>query len=168
MTAGTRTTTKIGTRAGEAEKEKTMRWAMLPGMAVLGLLMVHSNMAVAQPAQPAPLRGLELDLGDLPPPPNPQTNPAPNLALLMGTGAVIGVVLADIVSGGALLAPLGAPSTWSVVGGRTATAAAGGAAAGYSLAQRIMAAVATATAAVLGGYIVEYLARTNTAGLMRR
>lgn len=145
-----------------------MRWAMHLAIAMLGLLIAGSNTAVAQTAQTAPTPGLELNLSELPASPNQQLKPAPNLALLMGTGAVIGVVLADVVSGGALLAPLGAPSTWSVFGGGPANAAAGAASAGYSVAQRILAAVATGTAAVLGGYIFEYRARVSNTGLMRR
>lgn len=78
-----------------------------------------------------------------------------------GVGAVGGVVIADAVTGGLLLAPLGLPTFATLFGGGTAAAVPGAAAAGaaavpaptYTLVQQVLAGVASMVAALGGGYI---------------
>jgi hypothetical protein len=74
-----------------------------------------------------------------------------------GAGAAIGILLADLVTGGLLLAPLGVPSASQLF----VAAGAGAAAPTYSVAQRVLAGVATMAAAVGGGYLGGYVARSR-------
>jgi hypothetical protein len=75
-----------------------------------------------------------------------------------GAGAAVGVILADLVTGGLLLAPLGVPSAATLVG---FGGAAGVAAPTYSVAQRLLAGVASIAAAIGGGYVGGYVARSR-------
>jgi hypothetical protein len=70
-------------------------------------------------------------------------------------GAVLGVILVDIVAGGILLSPLGLPSAAALVSVEAAAAARPT----YLLVQRLFAGVATAAAAVGGGYVGSRVAR---------
>jgi hypothetical protein len=66
-----------------------------------------------------------------------------------GAGAVVGILAADLLTGGLLLAPLGVPSVSSWLGGGAALVAPPT----YSLAQRALAGVATLAAGIGGGYL---------------
>jgi hypothetical protein len=74
-----------------------------------------------------------------------------------GAGAAIGLMAVDLVTGGLLLAPLGVPSAVSLVGFGGAAVAAPT----YSVAQRVLAGVASVATAVAGGYIGRYLASSR-------
>lgn len=72
-----------------------------------------------------------------------------------GAGAVIGVLLADIVTGGILMAPLGLPSAAAfLIAGAPEIAPPT-----YSIAQRLLAGVATIAAVAGGGYVGKSLAK---------
>ena len=72
-----------------------------------------------------------------------------------GTGAVVGIVVADIFTGGLLLAPLGLPGTNSLFGG---AAAAAGPAPSYTIVQQVAAGLAVLASALGGGYIAVQVA----------
>jgi len=120
--------------------------------AVVGALPVLPVPAIAQPATaPAPAADPGL----------PQVVPAwqRNQVVLFstGAGAAVGVIVADIVTSGALLSPLGLPGAAALLTlGGAATAAPT-----YTIAQRILAGVGTVAAAAGGGYIGSYLARAR-------
>ncbi len=126
--------------------------------------------AWAEDTKPA----ITVDVSSLPPlPPVVSADQRRRAALVAtGAGAVIAVFLADIVTGGMLLAPLGVPSATSLFEGGAATpavsamtatgaAAAAIAAPTYSVAQQVLAGVASFAAAVGGGYIGSYLGRAR-------
>jgi hypothetical protein len=107
-----------------------------------------------------------LDLSVLPPlPPIIPASERNRLVLLStGAGAAFGVILVDLVTGGLLLAPLGVPGAaalFTAGGGAAATAAAAAVAPVYSIAQRVLAGVATMAAAGGGGYFGAYVARSR-------
>jgi xanthosine utilization system XapX-like protein len=110
-------------------------------------------------AAKAPAQALSIDPSTLPalPPIVPAAQREQMALVATGAGAAVGVMLADIVTGGLLLAPLGVPSAVSLVGlGGAAVAAPT-----YSLAQRVLAGVASVAAAIGGGYVGSYLARSR-------
>jgi hypothetical protein len=127
--------------------------------------------AWAQDTKPA----ISVDVSSLPPlPPLVSADQRRRAALIAtGAGAVIAVFLADIVTGGMLLAPLGVPSATSLFESgaaaapaapamtATGTAAVAIAAPTYTVAQQVLAGVASFAAAVGGGYIGSYLGRAR-------
>jgi hypothetical protein len=110
-------------------------------------LLLGNGMAAAQEAKPA----ITLDMSKLPPlvPTTQHEGRARGMLIGTGAGAVIGILAADLLTGGLLLAPLGVPSVSSWLGGGAALAAPPT----YSLAQRALAGVATLAAGVGGGYL---------------
>jgi xanthosine utilization system XapX-like protein len=102
---------------------------------------------------------LSVDLSTLPalPPIVPAAQREQMALVATGAGAAVGVLLVDIVTGGLLLAPLGVPSAVSLVGFGGAAVAAPT----YSVAQRMLAAVASVATAFGGGYIGRYLASSR-------
>jgi hypothetical protein len=118
---------------------------------------------------------ISIDLSELPPlPPVVPADERRQAALIAtGAGAAIGILVADILTGGVLLAPLGLPSASTFFSAEPAVAAAApaGAVAGvapaaiagptYSLAQQLLAGVASFAAAVGGGYVGSYVARAH-------
>lgn len=138
---------------------RPMMASLLVASALASVLPVVPNSALAQaPAKPS----LSVDASQLPPIPPviPEAEREQAVLVATGAGAAVGVILADIVTGGLLLAPLGVPSAASLVGlgGGGAAAAA---APVYSAAQRFFAGVATIAVAVGGGYIGGYVARSR-------
>jgi hypothetical protein len=133
----------------------------------IATVLMASAVAAALPmisqsafAQGTPQPSLSVDTSKLPPlPPIVPAEQREQMVLVAtGAGAAIGVILADMVTGGLLLAPLGIPSAASLVG------FGGGAAVApptYSVAQRLLAGVASIAAAVGGGYIGGYVARSR-------
>ncbi len=75
-----------------------------------------------------------------------------------GIGAVGGIVIADVITGGLLLAPLGLPTIAALSGAAPAPAGAAAAAPTYSFIQQVMAGVASLVAALGGGYIGMHVA----------
>ena len=126
--------------------------------AIATILPVVPRSALAQDAAKP---GLSIDPSKLPPlPPIVPAEQREQVVLMAtGAGAAVGVILADIVTGGLLLAPLGVPSAAALVGLGGGGAAA--AAPTYSVAQRLLAGVASIAAAVGGGYVGGYVARSR-------
>jgi hypothetical protein len=131
--------------------------------ALMACAVVTALPVLPQPAlaQDAPKPSLSVDTSKLPPlPPIVPAEQREQMVLVAtGAGAAIGVILADIVTGGLLLAPLGIPSAASLVsfgGGAAAVAPPT-----YSVAQRLLAGVASIAAAVGGGYLGGYVARSR-------
>jgi len=120
---------------------------------------------------PAPTTGpvLAIDPAQLPPLPHivPSGKQDQMALVATGAGAAIAVILADIVTGGLLLAPLGVTGTGSLLGlggAAPATAAAAAAAAAapvYSVAQRLISGIITIAVAWGGGYLGGHIARTH-------
>jgi hypothetical protein len=108
-----------------------------------------------QPATPA----LSIDVATLPalPPIVSAAQRDQMVFVATGAGAAVGVLVVDLVTGGLLLAPLGVPSAVSLVGFGGAAVAAPT----YSVAQRVLAGVASVATAVGGGYIGRYLASSR-------
>ena len=132
--------------------------SLLMASALASALPVVPNSALAQaPTKPT----LSVDPSQLPPIPPviPAAQREQAVLVATGAGAAIGVILADIVTGGLLLAPLGVPSAVSLVG--LGGGAAGAAAPVYSAAQRFFAGIATIAVAVGGGYFGGYVARSR-------
>lgn len=77
--------------------------------------------------------------------------------LSTGAGAILGVIVVDIVTGGMLLSPLGLPSAAALLTAEAVAAAPPT----YSIAQRLFAGVATVAAVVGGGYFGSYLVRPS-------
>ena len=129
-----------------------------PGIATSG---------IATSGKPAPGKPtLSIDLAVLPPlPPVVPADERRQAALIAtGAGAAIGILLADILTGGVLLAPLGLPSASTMFSAEPAAAAAAPAAVvgpTYSVAQQLLAGVASFAAAVGGGYVGSYVARAH-------
>lgn len=101
---------------------------------------------------------LAIDEAQLPPlpPVYSQVERTQHSLVAAGVGAVGGVVIADVVTGGLLLAPLGLPTFATLLGGGPPAAAAGAAAVPaptYTLVQQVLAGVASMVAALGGGYI---------------
>jgi hypothetical protein len=147
---------------------------------VIATALAASVFATALPAAPPTAwaedtkPAISVDVSSLPPlPPVVSADQRRRAALIAtGAGAVIAVFLADIVTGGMLLAPLGVPSATSLFESGAATpavptmTAAGTAAAAiaaptYTVAQQVLAGVASFAAAVGGGYIGSYLGRAR-------
>jgi hypothetical protein len=133
----------------------------------------HSALAQAT-SQTASKPPVVVDLAELPPlPPVVPSDERRQAALIAtGAGAAIGVLLADILTGGMLLAPLGVPSASALFSAQPAAVAAPAVAATgaavtavavptYTVAQELLAGVASFAAAVGGGYVGSYLARTR-------
>ena len=146
---------------------------LIIGLAVIcGLAAAAHGAAAESPAavpQPAAGPQLQVDRAQLPPPPS-FVAPAKRSKMLLletGVGAVAGIVVVDVATGGLLLAPLGLPSFASLFGSAAAAApvaapAAGAAAvaaepAGYTIAQRLLAGVGTMASALAGGYLAPLL-----------
>jgi hypothetical protein len=136
--------------------------------------------AWAQVAKPP----LSVDLSVLPPMPTVVSAEQRRQEALVatGAGASIAILLADLLTGGMLLAPLGIPSAASLFGAGAAAPAAVAVAAvpaavpaavdlvpTYTVSQQLLAGIGTFAAAVGGGYIGGYLAGTHadTAGSRR-
>jgi hypothetical protein len=130
---------------------------VLMASALAAALPVMPRTALAQgTSQPS----VSVDTSKLPslPPIVPAEQREQMVLVATGAGAAIGVILADMVTGGLLLAPLGVPSAATLVG------FGGGAAVApptYSIAQRLLAGVASIAAAVAGGYVGGYVARAR-------
>jgi hypothetical protein len=80
--------------------------------------------------------------------------------LAAGIGGVLGIVAADVLTGGLLLAPLGLPTFSALVGGGAAATPAAAAAPAvavaaptYTVAQQVLAGMTSMLAALGGGYI---------------
>lgn len=133
--------------------------SLLVASALATALPVVPNSALAQAPPAKPI--LSVDPAQLPPIPPviPEAQREQAVLVAAGAGAAVGVILADIVTGGLLLAPLGVPSAVSLVG--LGGGAAGAAAPVYSVAQRFFAGVATIAVAIGGGYIGGYVARSR-------
>lgn len=132
------------------------RWmTVLLALPVLAGLMVAASPAAT--AQGVNLPAAVTDPEDLPrlPPVVPEKQRTRYVWLATGAGAAIGVIVADVVTGGLLLSPLGFPSAAVAL----TLEAAGPAIAPptYSIGQRLLAGVATVAAAVGGGYLGSYL-----------
>lgn len=112
------------------------------------------GMARAQDAKPT----ITLDTSQLPSMPLRVQREERNRSVLMGTGAgaAVGILAADLITGGLLLAPLGIPAVGTWLGGGVAIAAPT-----YSLAQRVFAGVATLAAGIGGGYLGGLVARRD-------
>jgi len=143
---------------------------LLVAATVATVVPVAPRAALAQDAaKPAPSPALTVDPAQLPPLPRviPAGRQEQMILVATGAGAAITVILADILTGGLLLAPLGVPGTGSLLGlsgGTPATVAAAAAAAAapvYSVTQRLIAGIVTIAAAWGGGYLGGYLARTH-------
>ncbi|MEA2738486.1 MAG: hypothetical protein QOH05_1793 [Acetobacteraceae bacterium] len=128
--------------------------------------------AVLAQSTPAPSAGrqppamssepvLRIDPSTLPPLPPviPASERNQMVLLSTGAGAAIGVIVVDLVTGGLLLSPLGVPGAAALltVGGGGAAVAAPT----YSIAQRVLAGIATMAAAAGGGYLGAYVARSR-------
>jgi hypothetical protein len=113
-------------------------------------LPLGAPMALAQDARPE----LSVDAARLPPLMivQPKTERDRQSLIAAGAGAIIGIVAADVVTGGLLLAPLGLPTFSSLVGGGAA-AAAPAVAPTYTVVQQITAGLSTLVAALGGGYV---------------
>jgi len=124
-------------------------------------LLLGNGMAAAQDAKPA----ITLDMSKLPRqvPGTQHENRQRGMLMGTGAGAVIGILAADLLSGGLLLAPLGVPSVSSWLGGGAALAPPT-----YSLAQRALAGVATLAAGVGGGYLGGIVGRQQILGWLRQ
>lgn len=146
---------------------------------VMASLLAASVLTAAIPALPAPAAAqqqaapapapqkpadplLRVNPADLPPLPPviPAAERQQMVLMASGAGAVIGVLVVDLVTGGLLLAPLGVPGATSFL-----SFGAGGAAAAaaptYTIAQRVLAGAATIASAVGGGYIGSYVAKSR-------
>lgn len=136
------------------------RHAMLLAV-VLGCGLAGGGPVEAQEAKSR----IELDLSKLPALPTPELREERSRAVLMasGAGAVMGILAADLVTGGILLAPLGVPS---VAAWFNAVAALPPPT--YSLAQRALAGVATLAAGVGGGYLGVIAVRQQNGTVARR
>lgn len=136
---------------------KLIPTTVLAAALALAALPWVPSMAVAQQSAPA----LSVDPADLPPLPPIVSAAERNQFVLLatGAGATMGVIAVEIITGGMLLSPLGLPSAAALLtlgGGGVAIAAPT-----YTIAQRLLAGVATAAAAMGGGYFGGYIARSQ-------
>lgn len=133
-----------------------MRHPTLVAAIVAFGMLGSGGMAVAQDSKPT----ITLDSSQLPSMPLRAQRDERNRSVLLatGAGAAMGILAADLVTGGLLLAPLGVPAVGTWLGGGAAIAAPT-----YSLAQRFLAGVATLTAGIGGGYLGGFTARRDLA-----
>lgn len=111
-------------------------------------------------SQPAAAQSLpQAILADDPglPPVLPASQRNQYVKLSTGAGAVLGVIVVDIVTGGMLLSPLGLPSAAAFLTAEAMAAVPPT----YSIAQRLFAGVASVAAAFGGGYFGSYLVRPS-------
>ncbi len=122
------------------------------------LTAIAITLALALPAvQPRPAAAGEarpdfsVDPGSLPAPPQILTRAERDQQAMVAaaTGAVAGIVVADVLTGGLLLAPLGLPAFATLMGGGAAAVPAPT----YTVVQQVLAGVASLTAALGGGYV---------------
>lgn len=139
--ADRRTGRKHGSGRSIVHKSKFVAVALAAG------LLLGNTMAVAQTAAPT----IPFDESKLPRMDSPTQYEDRSRPMLLGTGAgaVLGILAADLLTGGLLLAPLGVPAVATWLGAGAALAAPPT----YSLAQRLLAGVATLAAGVGGGYL---------------
>ena len=133
-----------------------MRYATLVAAIVAFGMLGSGGMAIAQDKKPA----ITLDTSQLPSVPLRAQRDERNRSVLLatGAGAAMGILAADLATGGLLLAPLGVPAVGTWFGGGVAIAAPT-----YSLAQRLFAGVATLAAGIGGGYLGGFTARRDLA-----
>lgn len=131
---------------------------IVPRPALAQTAPTQSAPTQSAPNPSVPTVTLNFDPAQLPPLPPiiPAARRDQTVLIATGAGAAIGVIIADLVTGGMLLAPLGVPNVLSLGG-----AAVGAAAPTYSIAQRLFAGVASIAAAISGGYIGGYFARAH-------
>ena len=135
-------------------------------VALAVMIVLGGRVALAQGASVPPdaKPAITLDISKLPPMPAPPMREARNRAVLIatGAGAAVGILAADILTGGILLAPLGIPSVSAWFGAAAAVPAPT-----YTLGQRVVAGVATLAAGMRGGYLGGLSAREQSDATVR-
>jgi hypothetical protein len=131
------------------------RMAVVTAMPALGLALVVSCFAPAKARAQDARPEFSIDQMRLPPLllVQPKAERDQQSLLAAGVGAVAGIVVVDVVTGGLALAPLGLPTFASLTAAPVAAGAAAPAPVTYTLVQQVLAGVTTMVATLGGGYI---------------